>query len=64
VIGSTVSGVAATTTSSAIDGTLAAVLTSGLSSNFNAGVSAVPEAGTVVGVALGACLALFRRRRA
>lgn len=64
VIGSTVSSVAATTATSAIDGTLAAALTNGLSSNVVASVSVVPEPGSAVGIVMGACLALFRRRRA
>ncbi len=64
VIGSTTSGVAATTTTSAIDGTLAATLANGLSSNVSAGISAVPEPGPVAGVLVGVCFALILRRRA
>jgi Protein of unknown function (DUF1194) len=63
VIGSTVPGVAATTTTSGINGALAATLADGLSSNVSAGISAVPEPGPVAGVILGILLALIIRRR-
>lgn len=64
VIGSTVSGVTATTTTSVIDGAMANTLASGISGNIATVNSAIPEPGAAVGLALGACLALFRRRRA
>ncbi len=64
VIGSTVPGVAATVTSSTIDGSLAATLASGLSNQLSTGISAVPEPGTVAGILVGVCFALIRRRRA
>lgn len=64
IVGSTVSGVAPTSTTSAINGALAATLTTGLSENVAASVSAVPEPSSAVVIVMGACLALSRRRRA
>lgn len=62
VIGSTVSGVTATSTASAINGALAGALATGLSGNV--GVAAVPESSSAMLILIGTCLALGYRRRA
>ncbi len=64
VVGSIVPGMAATSTTSAINGGLAAIFGAGLSGNVNASVSAVPEPSSAMVVLLGACIVLSHRRRA
>ena len=67
VIGSTIDGVAATTTTSRINGTLATTMNGLLSETVQTGatvsVSAVPEPGTLFGLIPATLLLLKRRRR-
>lgn len=62
VIGSTVPGMAATSTTSGVNGALAAAFTTGLLQNATVG-SVVPEPSSAILVLLGVCLMASRRRR-
>lgn len=64
IVGSTVPGLAATSTTSAINSGLATIFGTGLAGNMNAGISAVPEPGSALLVLVGTCLVLGCRRRA
>jgi hypothetical protein len=64
VIGSTVTGVTATASTSPINPTLTTTLTSGISQNVVVGLTVVPEPSAAFGVLLGISLLIIRRHRA
>lgn len=64
VIGSGLTGVTATASSSPINATLTTTLTSGLTQNVGAGLTVVPEPSAAFGVLFGISLLIIRRHRA